>query len=509
MYGLKNEITMHAVLCRTFHRGIACRSKFPLRQKWRCTRCSSSKIYDLKNEKRYKTDKNSSILFVSPVWPERKSSAAGVRTESLIFQQFKKCDVDKITYVSLSAPSEYSKMLNDQGIETFTCHANKEADFVEALDHAKPTTIIFDRYYIEEMFSFHCQKHCPQAMRVLDMQDVHALRTYRQKMVVERRMEDLNDVAALYPDSSYEPLLRELAAVLRSDLTLVCSPIELDLLEKVYGIPKRLLCEAGFFQPKSPFKDSSPGFDARRHAMMIGNFKHPPNLDSVQWACKTLWPKIRLEMQKSTGISSHMLPELHIFGAYSTEAQKSLNDEANGIYLKGFAPSLDIMLDYRILFAPLRFGAGLKGKIVEAWWHGMPVLTTRIGAEGMQSKGMQFEECSTEQQWGGSFRSFNTESLVLETCELYYNKEMWERSRLQGFYLLETLYDEERNLSCIQDAIDETWSKLEVIRRDNYLMNILWSQQYRSTEFFSRWIELKEQKNALPLHGSDNSHNSH
>ena len=434
---------------RTFHRAIACRSKIALRQNGRGIRCLSSNANDIESIKRSKKDENSSILFVSPVWPERKSSAAGVRTDSLI-QSFKRNNgkrvVNKITYVSLSAASEHSKMLNDQGIETFTCHANKEADFVNILHHANPTTIVFDRYFIEEMFSFHCQKHCPQAMRVLDMQDVHSLRTYRQKMVVEHKMEDLDEVAALYPDSTYEPLLRELAAVLRSDLTLVCSPVELKLLEKVYGIPRRLLCEAGFFQPKSPFKDSSPGFAARRHAMMIGNFKHPPNLDSVQWACKTLWPRIRSEMKNSMGAGSHMLPELHIFGAYSTEAQKSLNDENNGIYLKGFAPSLDIMLDYRILFAPLRFGAGLKGKVVEAWWHGLPVLTTGIGAEGMQ-----VQEFSTDQEhWGGSFSSFDADSIVLDTCKLYQNEAMWETSQRQGFRLLEALYDEERNLSSIQ-----------------------------------------------------------
>jgi len=444
---MRLQCIRHAVLCRTFHKVTACRSKVALRQKWDSARCSSLKNYDFENQKRCKRERNSSILFVSPVWPERNSSAAGVRTDSLIesFRQREECDVDKITYVSMSAPCEHSKMLNDRGIETFTCHANKEADFVKVLDHAKPTTIVFDRYFIEEMFSFHCQKHCPQAMRVLDMQDVHSLRTYRQKMVVEGKTEDLNDVAALYPDSTYEPLLRELAAILRSDLTLVCSPIELNLLEKVYGVPKRLLCEAGFFQPKSPYKDSGPGFGARRHAMMIGNFKHPPNLDSVQWACRTLWPQVRLQMQDSMGIEPHKLPELHIFGAYSTEAQKCLNDEANGIFLKGFAPSLDIMLDYRILFAPLRFGAGLKGKIVEAWWHGMPVLTTRIGAEGMQSK-----ELSTEEQWGGSFCSFDAESLAFDTSTLYYNKEMWEASQRQGFRLLESLYDEERNICFVQ-----------------------------------------------------------
>lgn len=57
--------------------------------------------------------------------------------------------------------------------------------------------------------------------------------------------------------------------------------------------------------------------------------------------------------------------------------------QAVGILVKGFAPSLDVMQQYRVCLAPLRFGAGLKGKIVDSWAHGMPVCTTPVGAEGM------------------------------------------------------------------------------------------------------------------------------
>lgn len=57
--------------------------------------------------------------------------------------------------------------------------------------------------------------------------------------------------------------------------------------------------------------------------------------------------------------------------------------QAAGVFIKGFAPSLDILQQYRVCLAPLRFGAGLKGKILDSWLHGLPVCTTPIGAEGM------------------------------------------------------------------------------------------------------------------------------
>lgn len=58
--------------------------------------------------------------------------------------------------------------------------------------------------------------------------------------------------------------------------------------------------------------------------------------------------------------------------------------QAAGVHFKGFAPSLDLMLGYRVMLSPLRFGAGLKGKVVDSWWHGLPVCTTPVGAEGMR-----------------------------------------------------------------------------------------------------------------------------
>ena len=57
--------------------------------------------------------------------------------------------------------------------------------------------------------------------------------------------------------------------------------------------------------------------------------------------------------------------------------------QAAGVMVKGFAPSLEVMQRYRVCLAPLRFGAGLKGKVVDSWAHGTPVCTTPVGAEGM------------------------------------------------------------------------------------------------------------------------------
>ncbi|EFN50431.1 hypothetical protein CHLNCDRAFT_144035 [Chlorella variabilis] len=111
---------------------------------------------------------------------------------------------------------------------------------------------------------------------------------------------------------------------------------------------------------------------------MIGNWRHPPNLDSARWACSEIWPALRAALP-----SEHRDAQLHMYGSYAAGAAQQLHRPKEGVHMKGFAPSLDIMLRYRVLLAPLRYGAGLKGKVVDSWWHGLPVATTPIGAEGM------------------------------------------------------------------------------------------------------------------------------
>eukprot|EP00889_Picochlorum_renovo_P008561 jgi/Picre1/35591/NNA_003052.t1 len=125
----------------------------------------------------------------------------------------------------------------------------------------------------------------------------HFLRTWRQKVVAQQDGKkkgelDLGHVIRSMPPSTYEPCLRELASIYRCDLTCVCSPREIEILDNHYGVDEDRLVEAAFFNGPSKFESSGDNrsFGERQDAMMIGNFRHPPNADSVQWACRVLWP---------------------------------------------------------------------------------------------------------------------------------------------------------------------------------------------------------------------------
>ena len=440
------------------------------------------------------------VLFVSPVWPERSSSAAGVRTSDLVSSFIERGSIVHYAASMASYDDESKRRHVDEverlGAMTHVCQPNREGDFVDILEKSRPDVVIFDRFYTEEMFSHIVEKHMPNACRVLDMQDVHFLRTWRQQQVATSGGDLYENVLMNMPPSSYEPCCRELASIYRSDLTLVCSPREVEMLQGVFGLDGRALVEASFFVPGHGSVDQNPPLlSGRRDCMMIGNFKHPPNADSVDWTCQDIWPKIRERLSRDHNIPKDELPRLHIYGAYGNKNKFDMRKDRGlyeelGIEFRGFAPSLDIMSQYMMLLAPLRFGAGLKGKIVDAWSHGLPVVTTVIGSEGMEN----FQNNSTKDDtWGGRGGARNAEDVINDAVSMCLSSPAkWSSYQQHGYALLKTLYDRERNLQSIHNAIDARYAELEEYRNSNYLGRMLWSQQMRATEYFSRWVELKE-----------------
>lgn len=422
------------------------------------------------------------VLFLSTVWPETSSSAAGVRTQDLI-DGFQKAG-RRVAYVCSSAVNEYTNKLRESGVQVFQCAANREDAISDILTSLRPSQVVFDRFYAEEMWSFRVKSLLPDAMRVLDMQDVHFLREGRQEAL--KSGSPLDSVLETRPTASFASCQRELASIYRSDLTLVCSPEEIRLLSQHYNVPKDFLQLAPFFVDRISHCFDTPSFKQRQNFMMIGNFRHPPNLDSVRWAVTEIWPLIRENLQTSRS-QGEPVPELHIYGSYCpSSAHNEFHRPSNGVFLKGYTPTLEVMNSYRVCLAPLRYGAGLKGKIVDSWRHGMPVCTTPIGAEGLVT-----EEDSSN-QWGGFYKATAADSLARDAAFLYKTETVWNNSQESGFRLLESLFDRESGLKKVIEAVQYRYTNLEEFRAKNYFGAILWHQQMRSTEYFSRWIELKE-----------------
>ena len=131
------------------------------------------------------------------------------------------------------------------------------------------------------------------------------------------------------------------------------------------------------------FRQDIPSDFAKREGLLfVGGFAHPPNIDAVLWFVGEVYPLIRSLMENVGQIP----PDFYIVGSKVTDEIKSLEQLGNGVVVKGFVTEEELARLYdttRIVVVPLRYGAGVKGKVVEALYNGAAVVTTSIGAEGI------------------------------------------------------------------------------------------------------------------------------
>lgn len=135
------------------------------------------------------------------------------------------------------------------------------------------------------------------------------------------------------------------------------------------------------------FRMDIPGDFAKREGILfVGGFAHPPNVDAVLWFVKEVYPLIRMQMEKA----GQKPPVFYVAGSKVTQEIKDLEQPGNGIVIKGFVSEEELTRLYdttRIVVVPLRYGAGVKGKVVEALYNGAAIVTTSIGAEGIADAG--------------------------------------------------------------------------------------------------------------------------
>ena len=163
-------------------------------------------------------------------------------------------------------------------------------------------------------------------------------------------------------------------------------------------------------------------FSQRQHFISIGNFRHGPNWDAVLYLKQTLWPLIRKQLPAA---------ELHIYGAYPPPKATALHNARQGFLVKGWAEEARaVMGAARICLAPLRFGAGLKGKLVEAMACGTPSVTTSIGAEAMHD-GLP---------WNGAIEN-EPDAFAKAAVTLYQHEDRWRQCQQCGEKIVETHYD--------------------------------------------------------------------
>lgn len=424
--------------------------------------------------------KNACILIIGYVWPEPKSSAAGSRMMQLI-EQFQQQNF-QIHFASAANTGERQVDLSEMGITPHDIEINND-DFDTLLVQLNPSLVVFDRYMIEEQFGWRVAKHCPKAIRFLNTEDLHCLRHIRHQGVKSAQDSkifcpaNLLDKVSLFSKLSVDSLAqREIAAIFRSDLSLMTSEFEVTLLNQHFQLPLSHLLHLPLQYSQMQIQTAKPelSFQQRQHCVFIGNFRHEPNWDAVL-QLKSVWPEIRKGLP---GV------ELHIYGAYQPKKAHQLHNQKEGFVIKGWAKDAYQVLSHaRLCLAPIRFGAGIKGKLAESMACGTPSITTPIGAEAM---------LPANTAWPGEIVN-DPGSFINATIEWYRDEHKWQtahQTALQFFqqnYQLEQLDFFEmffRQLSKISDDLDAH-------RQGNFIGNMLNHHLHKSTHYMALWIAEK------------------
>lgn len=172
----------------------------------------------------------------------------------------------------------------------------------------------------------------------------------------------------------------ELALMNKAAVSYYPSYIERDAIHEIDPtIPVKDITAYVFEQ----FKENiSEDFAKREGLLFVGGFAHPPNADAVLWFAREIYPRIRSQVEAA----GQAAPDFYIVGSKVTEEIQALEVPGSGIIVKGFVSDEELEQLYarcRIVVVPLRYGAGVKGKVVEAIYNGAPIVTTSIGAEGI------------------------------------------------------------------------------------------------------------------------------
>ena len=406
-----------------------------------------------------------SLLIIGAVWVEPNSSAAGSRMLQLI-ELFLKENY-AITFATSTQKTEKAFDLKSIGANEVSIELNSSSfdDFVKELN---PAFVLFDRFMIEEQFGWRVSENCPNAIRILDTEDLHCLRKVREECI--KKQEEFTIEKLL----NSEIAKREIASILRCDLSLIISTFEMGLLLNIFKIDKELLVHIPFLLDKIDEKQVScwKPFQERNHFVFIGNFLHKPNVDAVLLLKKSIWNQIKKSLPKA---------ETHIYGAYTTQQILQLHNEKEGFLVKGYTVNpKEIIENSKVVLAPLRFGAGIKGKLTEAMICGTPSVTTAIGAEGMHAN----------LPWNGFVENdFNL--FAEKAIELYSGEKIWKNSQQNGIEIINQLYDKNKIGEQFIDRLEKLQKEINTHRTQNFLGNLLQHQSLKSTKYMSKWIEEK------------------
>ncbi|MFN1833732.1 glycosyltransferase [Balneola sp. MJW-20] len=403
------------------------------------------------------------IFIIGTVWPEPNSSAAGLRMIQLI--TFLRSEGAELIFGSSASMSDHSYDLESLDVRCVRVEINN-VSFDDLISSMNPDMVIYDRFMTEEQYGWRVTDQCPNAIQILDTEDLHFMREGRRMRKEQfATQENITDYLNL------DIAMRELSSIFRCDLSMIISTAEMDILKHL-RVPEELLqyIPIVYDAINTAF---APAFGKRNGFFTIGNFRHPPNRDSVQYLYEKVWPLIRQQLPDA---------QMHVYGSYPAEKDMQLDQPEKGFHIHGRADDLDQVLQkHRLMLAPLRFGAGIKGKFLSAFNVGIPAVTTSIGAEGINSQ---------DPGWPGAISDSPSE-LAQKAVQLYIDQEKWVEASGKCRPLINNHFLKDDYFQSFAEKLKYLHHNVRSHRSRNLIGQLLRFNANRSTMFMSKWIEEK------------------
>lgn len=408
------------------------------------------------------------LLVIGHVWPEPTTTAAGNRMLQLL-QAFSEKGYE-ITFGSTAGKTDFSHELTALGIDEATIKLNDSGfdDFVKDLT---PDLVLFDRFMVEEQFGWRVAAQCPRAVRILNSEDLHSLRDYRCNCLKK----EVSPYISGWQKT--DKAKREMASVYRSDLTLLVSTYEQRLLTEHVNIDSDLSIVLPFMLEEFVENERAnwPDFHERRDFITYGNGQHGPNVDSFRYLKETIWPLI---------VQALPAAQLYVYGAYLPQSITELHNPKDRFFVHGWVEDLEGEVQKaRVTLAPLRYGAGIKGKLTMAMQNGTPSVTTGIGVEGMPNA----------IQWPG-FVEDDPHAFAKLAVDLYRNQTIWESAQKRGIQMINGHFSKRALQKRLFEKLEFLTQNLDNHRNKNFIGSMLQHQSMAATKYMGKWIEAKNKK---------------
>lgn len=217
----------------------------------------------------------------------------------------------------------------------------------------------------------------------------------------------------------------ELSIMRKADISYYPSQVEIDY---IADIDEEIKAKAITAYVYDSFKtDIEKDFEKREGLLFVGGFAHPPNADALFWFTEKILPEIRKKLNL----------KFYIVGSKASKEIQDLHDESKGIIFKGFVSDEELEELYRkvrLVVVPLRYGAGVKGKVIEALYYNMPVITTSVGAEGIKDADTVMSICDSERQFADETAALYENTALLEEMSCKADKYIREHNSIEAVW---------------------------------------------------------------------------